>query len=250
LLVGELLADGKEVRPEGFPEMRARRLRHCWLPSGWVSRHRGTPPQPRPGVQGRRPVRDGRPGRCAALASPYQRCKIRALTSGMIGSSSPARIRVGGPQLRATAAGWSSRGWRAAGSSSPGPVPSRVVACSRSGPGPGRCARCPRTARRRCWPRVPVPVAPRREHAEQDARMPGDHQRARPGRHQHQAADPVRAAQRELLRQSAAPGDAQDVGLLIAELVEQAGQQRRQPWPGDRGRPEPASRRCPACRTG
>ena len=73
-----------------------------------------------------------------------------------------------------------------------------------------------------------VPVASRREHAQQDARMPGDHQRAWPGRHQHQAAHPVRAAQRELLRQPASPGDAQDVGLLVAELVEQAGQQRRQ----------------------
>src|SRR5216684_9192681 len=33
LLVDELLADGEEVRPEGFPEMCARHLRHCWLPS-------------------------------------------------------------------------------------------------------------------------------------------------------------------------------------------------------------------------
>src|SRR5450755_4325857 len=31
LLVGELLSDGKEVRPEGFPEVRARYLRHGWL---------------------------------------------------------------------------------------------------------------------------------------------------------------------------------------------------------------------------
>ena len=58
--------------------------------------------------------------------------------------------------------------------------------------------------------------------------MRGDHQRAGPGRDQHQAAHPVRAAQRELLRQPAAPGDAQDVGLLVAELVEQPGEQRRQ----------------------
>ncbi len=57
--------------------------------------------------------------------------------------------------------------------------------------------------------------------------MPGDHQRAWPGRHQHQAAYPVRAAQRELLREAAAPGDAQDVSLPVAELVEQACQQRR-----------------------
>jgi hypothetical protein len=73
-----------------------------------------------------------------------------------------------------------------------------------------------------------VPVPPRREHAHQDPRIPGDHDRARRGRHQHQAAHPVRPAQRELLREPAAPGDAEDVGLLIVELVEQAGQQRRQ----------------------
>ena len=46
--------------------------------------------------------------------------------------------------------------------------------------------------------------------------------------HQHQAAHPGRAARGELLREPAAPGDAQDIGLLVAELVEQAGQQRRQ----------------------
>src|SRR5207302_3101250 len=38
LLVGELLADGKEVRSEGFPEMRARHLRHRWFPfMAWLS---------------------------------------------------------------------------------------------------------------------------------------------------------------------------------------------------------------------
>ncbi len=38
LLVGELLADGEEVRPEGFPEMCARHLRHRWLPFvAWLS---------------------------------------------------------------------------------------------------------------------------------------------------------------------------------------------------------------------
>ena len=38
LLVGELLADGEEVRPEGFPEMHARHLRHRWLPfRAWPS---------------------------------------------------------------------------------------------------------------------------------------------------------------------------------------------------------------------
>src|SRR6266516_5934552 len=34
LLAGELFPDGEEVRPEGLPEMRARHLRHYWLPSG------------------------------------------------------------------------------------------------------------------------------------------------------------------------------------------------------------------------
>ena len=33
LLVGELLPDGKEVRAEGFPQLRARDLCHSWLPS-------------------------------------------------------------------------------------------------------------------------------------------------------------------------------------------------------------------------
>src|SRR5207302_8587894 len=38
LLVGELLADGEEVRSEGFPEMRARHLRHRWFPfMAWLS---------------------------------------------------------------------------------------------------------------------------------------------------------------------------------------------------------------------
>ena len=84
-----------------------------------------------------------------------------------------------------------------------------------------------------------VLVAARREHTQQDARMPGDHQRARPGRHQYQAAHPVRTAQRELLRQPASPGDAQDVGVGVAELVEQAAQERRrgaQVVGDDRGR--------------
>ena len=73
-----------------------------------------------------------------------------------------------------------------------------------------------------------VPVAPWREHAQQHLRVPGYHERARPGGHQHQAVHPVRAAQRELLREPAAPGDAQDVGPRDAEPVEQPGQQRRQ----------------------
>src|SRR6202035_3769518 len=37
LLVAELLADGEEVRPQGFPEMPAH-LRHRWLPfMAWLS---------------------------------------------------------------------------------------------------------------------------------------------------------------------------------------------------------------------
>jgi hypothetical protein len=40
---------------------------------------------------------------------------------------------------------------------------------------------------------------------------------------------PVWPAQRELLREPAAPGDAEHVGPRDAEPVEQPGQQRRQP---------------------
>ena len=79
--------------------------------------------------------------------------------------------------------------------------------------------------------------------------MSGDHQRAWPGRHEHEAAHPGRAARGELLREPASPGDAQDIGLLMAELVEQPGQQRRQGDKMRRGPPVPGIRRCPACRT-
>ena len=58
--------------------------------------------------------------------------------------------------------------------------------------------------------------------------MTGHHQRPGGGGHQHQAAHPGRVPDGELLREPASPGDAQDVGLLVAELVEQAAQQRRQ----------------------
>jgi hypothetical protein len=73
-----------------------------------------------------------------------------------------------------------------------------------------------------------VPVAPRRKHAQQDAGMSGHHQRAWPGRHQHEAAHPGRATRGELLGEPASPGDTQDIGLLIADLVEQPAQQRPQ----------------------
>src|SRR5206468_9719443 len=95
LLVGELLADGEEVRPEGFPEVRARHLRHHWLPSGVrsASRNAWTAAARRPesAASSRWP-----PWYTCSWLRGISRCMIRALTSGMIGSSSPARISVGG----------------------------------------------------------------------------------------------------------------------------------------------------------
>ncbi len=61
LLVGELLADREEIRPEGFPEMLASGLGHRRLLPG-----RGTPPRPQRCSRGRRPAQGGRRGRCAA----------------------------------------------------------------------------------------------------------------------------------------------------------------------------------------
>jgi hypothetical protein len=45
---------------------------------------------------------------------------------------------------------------------------------------------------------------------------------------QHQPADPAGGLHGEMLGEPAAPGDPEDVGALIAELVEQAGDERRQ----------------------
>ena len=76
-----------------------------------------------------------------------------------------------------------------------------------------------------------VAIAPRPEHAEQSARVAGHHQAAWCGSHQHQPTYPFRAQEGEMLRQGASPGDTQDIGLLVAELVEQVthqGRQRRQ----------------------
>src|SRR5206468_12029534 len=98
LLVGELLADREEVRPERFPEVSAGHLRHGSLPSGVLgmrsaSRNAWTAAARRPesAASSRWP-----PWYTCSWLRGISRCMIRALTSGMIGSSSPARISVGG----------------------------------------------------------------------------------------------------------------------------------------------------------
>ncbi len=73
-----------------------------------------------------------------------------------------------------------------------------------------------------------VAIAPRPQHAEQSAWVAGHHQAAWRASHQHESAYPCWAQDGEMLRQGASPGDAQDIGLLVAELVEQVTHQRRQ----------------------
>ena len=58
--------------------------------------------------------------------------------------------------------------------------------------------------------------------------MTGHHERSGGCGYQHQSAHAGRVSYGELLREPAAPGNAQDVGLLVAELVEQTAQQWRQ----------------------
>jgi hypothetical protein len=146
---------------------------------------------------------------------------IRALASGVIGSSSPAGIKAG---------------LRSRGSSGRLVQPARDISWWKE---PGRARACHRVQQVAGGPGIltgvaaeqftgdagritGVQVAPRREHAQQDAGVAGHHQRAWCGSYQHQAAHPGRAAQGELLRELASPGDAQHIGLLIAELVEYA----------------------------
>ena len=227
LLVGELLADGEEVRPEGFPEVLARDLRHCWLPSclrevGIQERLHGGGQSG--GVGGQLEV-------AAAvdvqLAPRISRCMIRALTSGMIGSSSPARISVGGrsrgshgrlvqpslgEQLVVVAAGRAEPRRGVQQVTGHGRVLPRAAAVQLAGHA-GRVAR--------------VPVTPRREHAQQDARARRDHEHARRGRDQHQAAHPPGAGRRTAAR-ARRPRRCRARRPAVAKLVEQAGQQRRQ----------------------
>ena len=124
----------------------------------------------RSGVRGQLQVaaRDRRAARCRGMSQ----CMIRALASGMIGSSSPARIRTGGRSPGEPAAGSSTQPWRAADRSSRGPGRSRVVACSRSRATSGSVARCRRTDRRRSGPHSAGSRWRRgREHAQQDLRV-------------------------------------------------------------------------------
>jgi hypothetical protein len=74
-----------------------------------------------------------------------------------------------------------------------------------------------------------VQVTPGRHHVHEH-RGPGRHHH-RPGRggHQHQPAAPVPLERGEVLRDRAAPGDAQHVDLAVAELGEQVRDQPAQP---------------------
>jgi hypothetical protein len=98
---------------------------------------------------------------------------------------------------------------------------------------PGRFSRFLRTACRDPAAVIRIQVLALGEHLRQRQRI-SRHHRLRPGsrRDQDQPPAPARAAQRELLGQLAAPGEAEDVGGLVAELVEQPAQQ-----PGQGGEP-------------
>jgi hypothetical protein len=91
-----------------------------------------------------------------------------------------------------------------------------------------------------------VPVAPRRHHVREHRRPGRDHQRAGRGGDQHQPPA-ARALERgEVLRHRPAPGDAEHVDLVVAELGQQARDQPAQPGKpvgaGGRGRAADARR--------
>ena len=86
---------------------------------------------------------------------------------------------------------------------------------------------------------VGVGVAARGRHSREDAGAAGHHQRSGTGGDQHEPAASVAGGPRELLRQRAAPGDAEDVDAFVAEHVEQrehgAGQPGQPVGPGRNG---------------
>ena len=156
LLVGELLADGEEVRPEGFPEVRARRLRHCWLPSGVrsASRNASTIGGQAFGVRGQLEVAAVVDVQLAARYQPVHDPRVdhrddRVVVAGQDqgGRPQPRQPRQAGPAD--------------AGDQLVVVAPGRAQACRGvqqvTGQRPGLRARCPRTARRRCGPRIPGP---------------------------------------------------------------------------------------------
>ena len=72
-------------------------------------------------------------------------------------------------------------------------------------------------------------IAPRRHHLGQRRGPARHHHRAGRGRRQHQSPAALRILARELLRQCAAPGNADDVHLLVAEPVQQFVREPREP---------------------
>ena len=75
---------------------------------------------------------------------------------------------------------------------------------------------------------VGIPVASRRRHLEQHSKLAWHHQVAGRGGRQHEPPAARALLKRELLRQRAAPGHAQDVNLLVSQLIQQPGAQPRQ----------------------
>jgi hypothetical protein len=76
---------------------------------------------------------------------------------------------------------------------------------------------------------VAVQVAPRRDHARQHRRPGRHHQRAGRGGDQYQPPAPGALERGEVLRDRPAPGDAEHVDLVVAELGQHARDQRAQP---------------------
>ena len=91
--------------------------------------------------------------------------------------------------------------------------PSHLAAVQQRGDGPG--------VRR-------VAVAPRSEHLAEHAEAARHHQHARPGGDQHQSPAATWVLEGQLLGQTAAPGDAEDVEPVVAELVEEPPEEARQ----------------------
>ena len=150
---------------------------------------------------------------------------MRALTRGMIGSSDPARIRVGLPDERQR------------GQARPAGAGEQLeqVSASRSDAGvlvqqgPGQVGLGAEAAAvqlggdRRGVVGVAVPAWG--DHLGQDQRVGRDHQGSGGGADQHQSAAAPAMLERDLLREPAAPGDAEDVELVVSELVEQPDQE-------------------------
>ena len=95
-----------------------------------------------------------------------------------------------------------------------------------------------------------VPVPARGEHPGQHLRPARHHDQPGAGADQHQPPALLGLGHRELLGEAAAPGEAQHVDPLVAQLPHQAGRPAGPASSCGTARPAAASRRCPARRTG